>query len=345
MNDLLLKALRCEKVSRPPVWLMRQAGRYMPQYRALRKQHSLWEMFHHPEIAADVTCLPLELLKVDAAILFSDILVIAEALGLAVRFPEGKGPYVEPRITTQSQVDSLNYIPVEKSLDYVFKTIMTVKEKMDVPLIGFSGGPFTVASYFIDSASQYAFEQTKRWIKTSPKTLHCLLTKITEATIAYLEGQIRAGADVIQVFDSWANVLNDEEFALFSLPYLHQIVKALQPSGVPVILFCRNSSLRAEALAALLPTGISFDWHLPMCELRQKVPLPIAVQGNFNPEFLKSPPEKIRAGVKELLVSMQDQLGFIVNLGHGITPDIPLENVRTFVEAVKEEKCGKEFIT
>ncbi len=335
MNDLLLKALRCEKISRPPVWLMRQAGRYMPQYQALRMKHSLWQMFHHPEIAAEVTCLPLKLLDVDAAILFSDILVIAEALGLSMRFPEGKGPRVEPSIKTKIQIDSLTYIPVEKSLDYVFETIKIVKEKINVPLIGFSGGPFTVASYFIDSTSQNAFGQTKLWIKTDPKTLHTLLTKITEATIAYLEEQIRSGADVIQVFDSWANVLNDEEFALFSLPYLNQIVKALGPSRVPVILFCRSSSLRAEALAGLRPSGISFDWHLPMYELRQKVPFPIAVQGNFNPEFLKLPLDQIRAGVKELLSSMQGQLGFIVNLGHGITPDIPLENVRTFVKSVK----------
>jgi uroporphyrinogen decarboxylase len=334
MNDLFLKALRCEQVPRPPVWLMRQAGRYMPQYRALRMKHSLWEMFHQPEIAAEVTRLPLELLNVDAAILFSDILVIAEALGLSILFPEGKGPRVEPPIKTKSQVDSLIYIPVEKSLDYVFKTIRIVKEKSNIPLIGFSGGPFTVASYFIDSTSQNAFEQTKLWIKTHPKTLHHLLTKITKATIAYLEQQIRSGVDAIQIFDSWANVLNDEEFAVFSLPYLNQIVRALKPSGIPVILFCRSSSLRAEALAALRPAGISFDWHLPMSELRKKVPLPIAIQGNFNPEFLKLSSEQICAGVKELLASMQGQLGFIVNLGHGITPDIPLENVRTFVEEV-----------
>jgi uroporphyrinogen decarboxylase len=337
MNDLLLKALRCERISRPPVWLMRQAGRYMPQYRALRMQHSLWEMFHQPEIAAAVTCLPLELLDVDAAILFSDILVIAEALGLSIRFLEGKGPRVEPPIKTKGGVDSLIYIPVEKSLDYVFKTIQFVKGKIDVPLIGFCGGPFTVGSYFIDSTSQNAFEQTKQWIKTDPETLHNLLTKITRATIAYLEGQIRSGVDVIQIFDSWAGILDDEEFAVFSLPYLNQIVQTLKPRGVPIILFCRSSSLRAEALAALQPTGISFDWHLPMYELRQKVPLPIAVQGNFNPEFLKLPPDQIRAGVKDLLATMQGQLGFIVNLGHGITPDIPLENVCTFVETVKNK--------
>jgi uroporphyrinogen decarboxylase len=333
MNDLLLQALHCQPISRPPVWLMRQAGRYMPQYRALRLKHSLWEMFHDPQIAAEVTYLPLELLDVDAAIVFSDILVIAEALGLSIRFPEGKGPRVEPMIRTKIQVDSLAYIPVEKSLDYVFKTIEIVKEKIDVPLIGFCGGPFTVASYLIDGTS--LFEQTKQWMKTDPQALHDLLGKITTATIAYLEGQIRSGADVIQVFDSWANVLDEEQFALFSLPYLELIVNGLKSSGIPVILFCRSSSLRTEALAALRPAGISLDWHLPMCQLRQKVPSSIAVQGNFNPEFLKLTPEQIHAGVKELLVSMQGERGFIVNLGHGIMPDTPLENVQAFVKAVK----------
>jgi uroporphyrinogen decarboxylase len=335
MNDLLLRALHCEKVFRPPVWLMRQAGRYMPQYRKVRAEHSLWEMFHRPEIATAITCLPLELLGVDAAIVFSDILVIAEALGLSLHFPDGQGPRVEPPIQTRSQVDSLTYYPVESSLSYVFETIKNVKKRIDVPLIGFSGGPFTVASYLIDSASQNAFEHTKRWIQEDPKILHQLLLKITEATIAYLEAQIRSGVDVIQVFDSWANVLSDEEFSVFSLAYLDKIVKALQPSKIPVILFCRDSSLRSEALASLRPTAISFDWHLPMQKLRQKVPLPIAVQGNFNPEFLKLPQDLIAAEVKQLLDSMHHQPGFIVNLGHGITPDIPFENVRTFVSAVQ----------
>lgn len=334
MNDLLLRALRCETIARPPVWLMRQAGRYMPQYRALRSKHSLWEMFHHPEIAAEVTRMPLQHLGVDAAILFSDILVIAESLGLSVRFPDKGGPRVEPAIHTPEQVAALPYVPVEESLRYVYQTIELVKKSIDVPLIGFCGGPFTVASYFIDSSSHAAFERTQHWIKHDPLSFHELLAKITHASIAYLKAQIRAGADVLQVFDSWANVLDDAEFAVFCLPYLKQIVDALNESGVPVILFCRSSSLRAEALAALKPAAISFDWHLPMLQLRQKVPETIAVQGNFNPEFLQLPKEQIAAGVRELLLSMQGQRGFIVNLGHGVTPDISVDHVRCFVEEV-----------
>jgi len=333
-NALLLEALRCAPTARPPVWLMRQAGRYSPRYRALRSHYSLGEMFHLPEIAAQVTCMPLEELNVDAAILFSDILVIAEVLGLSVHFPDKGGPRVDPPIATKEQVDALPYIPVEEALSYVFETISLIKPQIQVPLIGFCGGPFTVASYFIDSTSQTAFQKTREWLTKDPVSFHLLLTKITRASIAYLQAQVKAGADVVQVFDSWANVLSDEEFAQFSLPYLGQIVDALKQSNVPVILFCRSSSLRAEALAALEPTAISFDWHLPMLTLRQKVGGHIAVQGNFDPQLLLSPKEKIQREVREVFAAMQGERGYIVNLGHGITPDIPIDHVRCFVDEV-----------
>lgn len=316
MNHLLLQALRCERTVRPPVWLMRQAGRYMPQYRELRTKHSLWEMFHNPELAAAVTRLPIDLLGVDAAILFSDILVIAESLGLTVHFPDKGGPRVEPLIQTQAQIAALPYLPVEDTLAYVFETIKLVKQSISIPLIGFCGGPFTVASYLAGD------------VKKDPQ----LLAKITEASIAYLQAQVKAGVDAIQIFDSWANLLNDEEFSTLCLPYLKQMVDAVK--GVPVIVFCRDSSLRAEPLASLAPSCISFDWHRPMKTLRSIVPASIAVQGNFNPEFLKLSPSEITRGVKELLAEMQGEKGFIVNLGHGVTPDIPMENVRAFVEAV-----------
>jgi uroporphyrinogen decarboxylase len=335
-DSLFLRALKCESVPRPPVWLMRQAGRYMPQYRALREKHSLEEMFHCPELAALVTRQPLEHLGVDAAILFSDILVIAESLGLRVQFPPQGGPRIEPAIHTRAQVAALPYLPVEDSLKYVFETIRQVKADSDVPLIGFSGAPFTVASYFIDSVSHSDFTRTKKWMQEDPQSFHLLLSKIAQATIAYLQGQIRAGVDALQVFDSWASVLDDAQFAEFSIPYLQQIVDAIAPSGIPVILFCRSSSLRAEALARIKPSGISFDWYVCMKELRQTVPSDIAVQGNFNPEFLKLSQEEIAVGVKQLLTSMSGEKGFIVNLGHGVTPDIPFENVRRFVEVVKQ---------
>jgi uroporphyrinogen decarboxylase len=335
-NSLFLKALRSEEVPRPPVWLMRQAGRYMPQYRALRQKHSLWEMFHHPELAAAVTRQPLEHLGVDAAILFSDILVVVEALGLSVEFPEQGGPRVVPAIHTQEQVAQLPCIPVEGALGYVFEAIRHVKAEIDVPLIGFSGAPFTLASYCIDASNHSSFERTKRWMQEDPSSFHLLLSKITEVTIAYLQEQIKAGVDALQVFDSWAGVLDDAEFAAFSVPYLQQIVRALAPTGVPIILFCRGSSLRVDALSAIGPSGISFDWHLCMKELRSKVPSGIAVQGNFNPELLKCSQEVIRVEVDQVLASMRGERGFIVNFGHGVTPDTPFENVRYFVDRVKK---------
>lgn len=334
MNDLFLKALRCEPVPRPPVWLMRQAGRYMPQYRALRAQHSLWEMFHTPELAARVTLLPMELLGVDAAILFSDILVVAEMLGLSVEFPESGGPRVVPALHTPEQVHALKKLSAEKALWYVFETLQRIKPQIDVPLIGFCGGPFTVASYLIDSTSKTAFERTKRWIDEDPRSFHALLQLLTDASIEYLHAQVKAGADVLQVFDSWANVLSEEQFSTFCLPYLKQIVEAMGAS-VPVILFCRSSSLRAELLSQINPSCISLDWHHPISSLRKVIPSHIAVQGNCNPEILKRPCEEIEAEVSSLLSSMEGQRGFIVNLGHGVTPDIPLEHVQCFVRGVR----------
>ena len=311
MPDLFLRALRSEEVERPPVWLMRQAGRYMPQYRALREKHTLWKLFHDPALAAEVTMQPIDVLGVDAAIVFSDILVIAEALGLSIAFPEGQGPRVEPAIHTPFQVDALELRPVREALWYVFETIERVKQRLKVPLIGFSGAPFTVASYLVDSTSKNAFERSKKWMQEDPTSFHLLLGKLTAVTIAYLKEQVRAGADVIQVFDSWANVLDDVQFQAFSLPYLQQIVTAVQELGVPVIVFCRDSSLRAHSLSQIKPSAISFDWHLPMKELRAQVPEGIAIQGNFPPEFLKLPQEQIQKGVKDLLTSMQGEKGWI----------------------------------
>lgn len=333
MNDLLLKALRCEPVIRPPVWLMRQAGRYMPQYRALRQRHTLAEMFQTPRLITEITQLPLDLLGVDAAIIFSDILLIAEVFGLTVQFPESGGPKVFPPIHTAEHLSSLPQHDVGKKLGYLFEAISEVKGEIDVPLIGFCGGPFTVASYLIDSTSRQAFERTLQWLRSDVQSFHILLSKITEASILLLKEQIAAGADVIQVFDSWANLLTEEEFERFCLPYLRQIVQ--ECGGTPVILFCRHSSLRVEALVNLCPAGISFDWHCSLQDLRKKVPPSIAVQGNFPPELLLRPSDEISKEVRTTLLSLPTTQGVIINLGHGVTPDIPLPHVQAFVQAVK----------
>jgi uroporphyrinogen decarboxylase len=307
---------------------MRQAGRYMPQYQALRKIHTLWELFHTPALAAQVTLLPLEVLGVDAAILFSDILILAETLGFTLSFPEGKGPTLAPPLRSLSQ---LCIRPVAESLHFVFETIAQVKRQTSLPLIGFCGGPFTLASYLIDSTSRDAFTHTKQWMAEDPKSFHLLLQALTEVSLEYLQQQIEAGVDAIQVFDSWANILNDEEFARFCLPYLKQFVDAF--ADIPLILFCRSSSLRHASLSALQPACISCDWHLSMPELRAKIPSHIAVQGNFDPTFLRQPTEEIARGVEEMLSALKGARGVVVNLGHGVLPDIPVEHVQAFVRA------------
>lgn len=330
----LLAALNCENIGRPPVWLMRQAGRYMPEYRLLREKHTLWELFHHSKLAEQVTLLPISSLGVDAVILFSDILVIVESLGLTLEFPGYGGPRISPALSTSKETDALALLNVTDCLHYVFETITRVKRQTPLPLIGFCGGPFTVATYCLDSWSTTPFAVTKRWLREDPEALSRFLNKITEVTIAYVLAQLDAGADVIQIFDSWANILFLEQFRLFCLPYLRQIVEATR-GRVPVILFCRNSSLRAEDLAQLKPACISLDEECNMREMRHSIPSTIAIQGNVPPVLLKSPLPTIDTHVHTLLTSMRGEKGFIVNLGHGVLPDTPFDHVRHFVRAVQ----------
>ncbi len=340
MNNRLLDALACRNEGRPPVWLMRQAGRCLPEYRALRETISLEELFRTPKLAAQVTQLPVDLLGVDAAILFSDILMIADVFGLSVRFVEGKGPIVEPAIRSASDVDKLEPRDVATSLSFVFETIKLLRKNLSVPLIGFCGAPFTVASYFIEGGSGgKELAKTKRWLFSDPESFHRLLQKLTDASIEYLKLQVAAGAQALQVFDSWANVLSTPAFATFCLPYLKQIVNSIK--DVPLILFSRGSSFFPEELSALQPAAISFDWHRELPLLRRRVPKQIAIQGNFDPHLLMAPPAIIRREVENLLSSMQGEPGFIVNLGHGVLPDTPFEHVRCFVDAVKScLECG-----
>jgi len=309
VNDLLLRALRCEKTERPPVWFKRQAGRFLPEYRQLRKKHSLGTLFHTPELAAEVTCMPVDLLGVDAAILFSDILMILEPLGYKVQFPETGGIHVETP-------DIIETRSVSTSLSYVFRTIELLKPTLSVPLIGFCGGPYTVGTYLK---------------KTDPETLQ----KITDLSIEYLKLQIQAGADAVKIFDSWAGHLNRADFLSMSLPYLKQMVDALRPAGVPVIVFCRGSGRYVPELVSLEPAAISFDWERGMAGLRREVPAHIAVQGNLDPEVFKGPLPELEKHVEALLSSMQGSQGYIFDLGHGVLPETPVENARFVIDRVQ----------
>ncbi len=330
-----LDALACKNHSRPPVWLMRQAGRYLPQYAQLRKKYSLWQMFHEPELSYQITRMPIDILGVDASILFSDILVIVEALGLQLAFPEGIGPVVTPNLQKLEDVDNLPLLSVEETLGYVKKSIELFKKNSSTPLLGFCGGPFTVASYMIDRGERGNLSKTKQWLYRHPQNFHTLLKKITKATIAYLQMQIDAGVNAIQIFDSWANVLPHPYLVEFSLSYLEEIISSVKKRNIPVIIFCRGASHFPDVLAPLKPNAISFDWHREMVHLRKHVPATIAVQGNLDPDILKTTPEIIRSCTLNILDSMKEDPGFIFNLGHGVLPQTPVENVRCMVDTVK----------
>jgi uroporphyrinogen decarboxylase len=298
---------------------MRQAGRYLPEYRSVRENHSLYEMFFTPEIAANVTLMPIQRFGFDAAILFSDITAIAPALGLQLAFHEG--PIVTPLGTPQNFASWPVHIEL---LEPIFEAARLVKQRTDVPLIGFCGGPFTVATYLVEE------EVLTLWMKKEPESFAGFIDKLTDVSIQYLRGQIEAGVDALQIFDSWANKLSGEEFEKYSLKPLKKIIAAI---GHPVIVYMRGSALRAEALATVSPAAISIDEGCSLASVRKKLKIPL--QGNILPELLFSSPEVVRKETEALLQTMNQDPGFIVNLSHGILPKTPLDSVTALVDTVK----------
>jgi len=321
-----LDALAGRNKGRPPVWLMRQAGRYLPEYRALRARHSFLEMVHNPELIAEVTLLPFQRFAYDAAILFSDILVIPEAMDLGLRFEEGEGPIFARPVTPETPLTRS-----EGKLDYVSQGIRLLKPQLKVPLIGFAGAPFTVASYMIEGKSSRDFKKTKTWMVRDPASFHRLLDHLAEETIAYLNLQIDAGVDALQLFDSWAQHLDAYHMRHFAMPPIQKIIKGLK-KPLPLILFSKNSSLFAEELAALQPAALGIDWNGDMAHIRKRVPH-LALQGNLDPTLLYGNP---RSHVERLLLSMQNDPAYIFNLGHGIHPDTPLENVQILMDTIMQ---------
>ncbi len=334
-NNKLLLALQGENVGRPPVWLMRQAGRYMPEYRAMRARHSFLEMCHEPDLIVEVTQLPLRAFGMDAAILFSDILVVAEAFGVGLSFDEGKGPIIARPLHTDSDVEKLPSIDVKDKLSYVGTGIKMLQTQLEVPLIGFCGAPFTVASYMIEGGSSRDLKKTKQWMLTNPDSFHQLLSKIGDATASYIELQVEAGVDVIQIFDSWANFLSWGQFVEFSYQYLKKLTEITKKLQVPVILYCRGSSVFAPKLVEAAPQAISLDWNCDMVMMRKLIPFQIALQGNLDPDVLYAPSFKIEQEVTQLLNNMYGDPRFIFNLGHGIKPDTPYDAVKILVETIK----------
>jgi uroporphyrinogen decarboxylase len=334
VQPLFLDALKCRNSSnRPPVWLMRQAGRYLPEYRALRQKYSFLEMCHQPDLITEVTLMPIKRFGMDAAILFADILLISEAMGVGLHFDDGIGPVIDRPV--RSAADLVNLPPPSHAdaLHFVAEGIRHVKPQLNVPLIGFCGAPFTVASYMIEGKSSRDLKKTKQWMLQDPDSFHRLLTLIADWSVVYLQMQIEAGIDAIQIFDSWANMLAHQQFKEFSLHYMQYILDRIP--NVPIILFCRGSSTFASQLAEIKPAGISLDWNCDITQMRRVIPLNIALQGNLDPDILEAPLPVIKKEVQRILRGMKGDPGFIFNLGHGVFPSVPLEAVQTLVDCVK----------
>ena len=335
-NDLLLKALRREEVVRPPVWMMRQAGRYLPDYMKLRAKYDFFTRVQTPELATEITLQPIEQVGVDAAIIFSDILVIPQAMGLKVLMEEGKGPLLPNVIKTQKDIDTLVTDNVEEELNYVTKALSLTKQELNgrVPLIGFAGAPWTILCYMVEGKGSKTWEKAKQFCFTQPDLAHQLLQKITNTTIGYLKAQAKAGADVLQVFDSWSGSLSPGDFKLFAQPYMIQIADALKDIA-PVILFPKGSWYALKELSNSSASGLGIDWCITPQMARELTVNKITLQGNFDPAKLLLPVAEIKKAVKEMIDEFGTR-GYIANLGHGITPNIPVENARAFVDAVKE---------
>jgi uroporphyrinogen decarboxylase len=328
MQDaLLLKALRSQNDSRPPVWLMRQAGRYMPQYQAFRKNHSLFDLFHDVEKIVEITLLPVKALDVDAAILFSDILSVCDGLGIKWGFEDGRGPLLPEPVQPHTI-----FSKKKNAYTHIESAIRELKKELKIPLLGFAGAPFTIASYLIEGGSSKDLKKTKKWLYSDPQSFHALLNQISEETISYLKVQIEAGVDGVQLFDSWAHHLDHPSFCSFSLHYMEKILRAIPE--VPVILFCRGSCFFAKELSSIKPSAISLDWSGEISIIRKELPQ-VALQGNLDPMILYASKKEIQKAVFRLLDSMKGDPGFIFNLGHGLLPDIPYENVQYLVDTVK----------
>lgn len=338
-NDLLLKTLRGEATERTPVWMMRQAGRYLPDYRKLKEKYSFFQRCQTPELATEITIQPVEQVGVDAAIIFSDILVVPQAMGMEVQMVEGKGPFLPDPIRQIKDLDRLHLPDVEEQLGYVFDALRLTKKTLDgrVPLIGFAGAPWTLLCYMVQGKGSKTFDEAKAFCYTQPETAHRLLQMITDTTISYLKGQAKAGADVVQIFDSWGGLLGPEDFENISLRYIRQIVAALK-KDVLTIVFAKGAWHSLESMAATGAHGLGIDWCIRPAMARQLAGNKIALQGNFDPAKLLSPIPVIQKEVKAMLDTFKGH-PHIANLGHGILPDVPVDHARAFVDAVKNYRA------
>jgi uroporphyrinogen decarboxylase len=334
MNDRFLRACRREPVDCTPVWMMRQAGRYMPEYRALRETHSLLELCRTPELAVMVTLQPIHALGVDAAILFSDLLLPLAPLGIPFDFVAGEGPAIEKPLRSAADVEALRRFEPRQELGMVLEAIRLLRSELKVPLIGFAGAPFTLASYAIEGGHSTNFAHTKRLMYGDPRTWHRLAALLADVVADYLRAQVEAGAQALQIFDSWVGALDETDYRELVLPHVRRIFDALADTGVPLIHFgtATGHLLRAQREAGGSVIGI--DWRTPLAEGWRKAGDDVAVQGNLDPTLLFAPREQLLARVDQVLDQAAGRVGHVFNLGHGILPGTPVENVRAVVEHV-----------
>lgn len=336
-TPLLLRAARREPTPRTPVWLMRQAGRYLPEYRAVRARHAFLELCRTPALAAEVTLQPVERLGVDAAILFADILLVAEPLGVGLEFAKGEGPVIHHPVRTESAVARLPAVDVASDLGFVFETVRLVRRSLPpgVPLIGFAGAPFTVASYVVEGGASRDYLHTKRLMLDHPAAWDRLMRILVDATASYLNGQIDAGAAAVQLFDSWVGALGPDDYRACVLPHTRALIRALRP-GTPVIHFGTGTAALLPLMREAGGDVIGLDWRVDLAEGWRAVGHDVAVQGNLDPAVLLARPAVIRERVRRVLEGAEGRPGHIFNLGHGVPPQAPVDHVRALVDMVHE---------
>ncbi len=335
-NDLFLKALRGETVSRPPVWMMRQAGRYLPEFIAIREKYDFFTRCRTPELASEITVQPIRRFGMDAAILFSDILVVPQAMNIPFEMRPGVGPYLPNPIRTPKDVDATIVPDIHETLGYVMDAIKMTKEMLndEIPLIGFAGSPWTVFCYCVQGQGSKSFDKAKEFCFTQPVAAHQLLQKITDTSIAYLKEKVKAGVDAVQIFDSWGGMLSPTDYQEFSWRYIKQIIDALH-NDAPVIAFGKGCWFALEEMTKSNVSALGVDWTLSPKIARELTNNSVTLQGNMDPSRLLSPP----AEIKKIVTKMINDFGkdkYIVNLGHGILPNIPVDNAKAFIDAVKE---------
>ena len=336
-DSIFIRACKGQETERTPIWIMRQAGRYLPEYRAIRAKTDFLGLCKTPELASEVTVQPIDIIGVDAAILFSDILVIPEAMGMRLEVIESKGPVFDDPIRSLEQINNLKTEGVTERLNYVMEAIKMTKEKLNnrVPLIGFSGAPWTLACYMVEGKGSKSFDVIKSFIYNEPEAAHELLRILADSVVDYLNAKIRAGCDAVQIFDTWAGILSPWDCEEFSLQYIRYICERLETNGVPVIVFAKGVDSMRE-LSDLKCDVLGIDWTKDIGEVRAAVAGKKAIQGNLDPCVLFAPKEKIAAETEKILAKFGYGAGHIFNLGHGILPKTPVKNTQYFVNCVKE---------